>query len=56
MQVVQLRLFRSFTYPFDLGMKDNLRHGLLARFNFFHHALRMVAVGGDLETCKPGQV
>ncbi len=37
MQVVQLRLFRSFAHPFDPGMKRNLCYGVLARRNLFHH-------------------
>lgn len=56
MHLVQLSLFRSFAYPFDLGMKDNLSHSVLARRNFFHHALRVVAIGGDGEACQSGHV
>jgi hypothetical protein len=48
-QVIQRSDFRSLAYPFDAGMKNNLRDGLLARRNFFHHALCMVTIGGDRE-------
>jgi hypothetical protein len=44
MQEIQLCLFRSLADPFDPGMKNNLRDGWLARRNFFHHALGMVAI------------
>ena len=56
MHVIQLRRFGHFAYPFDLGMQNNLRDGLLARRNFFHHALRMVAIGSDGEACQPGHM
>ena len=51
MHVFQLQLFRSFTYPINPGMQNNLRHSLLARRNFFHHTLRMVVIGSDREAC-----
>ncbi len=54
MQVIQLRLSGSLADPFDLGMKDNRRDGLLARRNFFHRSLRMVAIGSDGEARQSG--
>jgi hypothetical protein len=56
MQVVQLRLVRSFAYPFDLRVQDNLRHSLLARCDFFHHALRMIVIGSHGKACHSGYV
>jgi hypothetical protein len=56
MQVVQLRLSRSFADPFDLGVQNNVRHSLLPRRNFFDHALRTVTIGSDGETCDPASL
>jgi hypothetical protein len=53
MHDIQLRLFGSLADPFDLGMKNHLRDGLLARRDFFRHTLRVVAIGGPLARPSP---
>jgi hypothetical protein len=46
-------LFRSLADSFDLGMMNHLRDGLLAQRDFFHHTLRVVAIGGTLVRPSP---
>src|SRR5690242_10650829 len=52
MHVLQLFRVGNRAYPFDLRMKLNLRHGLLAWRDGLHQALRFIAIGGSREARK----
>src|ERR1700677_2505407 len=54
MHLVQLCLVRRLAAPLNSRMQHDLCHGLLARRDRFHDALRVIAIGRDGEARQRG--